>query len=168
MMMNRAALAAFALLATTTFPRFSGACSPAPTDGGTLFPDPAYAADVIPPSAVTASVVDVNRPLDRSEIGCGGGGTCGRGPGEITLALSATDESSGAEVGYKFTVVGGQPPEGFWIGPNFNDPLRTLEGSGTIGLTFDPDAKPFSFDLEIRAVDLNGNEGAPVVVAIDG
>lgn len=164
--MTRVALAAFALFATTTYPRFSGACSPASNDGGPLLLDPAYVADVIPPSSVTASLLLVNRPAESSAIGCGG--SCGRFPGEIQLQLSAVDESSGTDVGYKFLVVGGTPPVGFFIAPEPGTAIRTIDGSNMLALTFDPDAGSFSFDLEIRAVDLNGNEGAPVVLAIDG
>lgn len=164
-------LASLVLLTTTTYPRVGGACLPLQDNAGPWTLDAAYASDVVPPSAVTAtaSVARFDDPAeggcgDQHDFDCGGSGSA-----RIELRLRATDDQVGSDVGYQFLVVGGQPPEGFRVGPG-SGPLRPNDPSSStsIGLRFANDASAFSFDLEIRAVDKNGNAGPPVVLTIDG
>ena len=135
-----------------------GACSQSDIDGGTHSLDPAFSADTTPPSPVTVTYEIL--PHSPADSGCGGT-KCGRLP-LVLLRLSASDVGTPSErVGYKFTVVDGQPPQGLHVSSVL------LAANGEVGLPFDTDAGSFSFDLEVRAVDLNGNEGPPVVIAIE-
>jgi hypothetical protein len=156
------------IVLTPSIPRPVGACSLAPRDGGWHNNDPLYALDTTPPSAVTASYT----VLRAKDDGGGGGGcgiaSCGPAPSYVLLSLSATDDRAAVDrLGYTFAIVDGQPPRYF----NYENVLKVdpYSASGTeLGLSFDTDAAPFSFDLEIRAVDLNGNEGPPIVMTIEG
>jgi hypothetical protein len=136
-----AALLAFA----PSIPRPVGACTPYPTDGGLHTLDLAHGTDRTPPSAPTASYsVYEGSPADGG--GCGGKPECGGAPATIYIDLSAIDDRTPAtEMGYKLAIA-----------------------DGAIGLRFDSTMlHGWSFDLEIIAVDLNGNEGPPVIVTIE-
>lgn len=115
--------------------------------------DPQHATDVTPPSAtfVTTSRVESSD----------GGGCCGGARRWIELGLVASDDKTSAdELGYKLTVVGGEPPR------NFPETQTLQYGGDRMPVSVDFEDAAFAFDLEIRAVDLNGNEGPPVVVEI--
>jgi hypothetical protein len=91
--------------------------------------------------------------------GCGMAGCGDRA--SIHLELSATDDRAQPDlIGYEIRVIGGQPPVGL-------DPMRDGRVQGSqLYFFFDYGAPGFTVDLEIRAVDLNGNLGPPVVVTV--
>lgn len=157
-------LALLMLLLAPSLPRPVGACSPALRDGGWHSNDPAYATDTVAPSAVMASAtVERSTRDDGGSVGCNT--SCGPAPGYIVLRPTATDDRAGlAQLGFKLAIASGQPPRGLDV----SQVLLIESYSGEIGLRFDNDAAPFSFDLELRAVDLNGNEGPPTVITIEG
>ena len=163
--MRRTHLLASGLIALApSIPKPVGACSVAVMDGGVHVLDPRYADDDVAPSALVASAAVWRSPAS-DDSGCT---SCGPSPGYVHLELSATDDRTPYErLGYKFAIAAGQPPRGL-------DLTHTLlpnpyDGWGhQLGLAFDTSSEPFSFDLEIRAIDLDGNAGPPVVITIDG
>jgi hypothetical protein len=149
-----------------SIPRPLGACSLAPRDGGGWYEEPLLG-DTGAPTQLAATY-SIDRPAgdDDSNIGCMA--SCGPGPAYVVLQLSAVDDLTPAErIGYKFAIVGGQPPQQLQYDQVLVvDPYS--ETGTEIGLSFDRDTGSFSFDLEITAVDQNGNEGAPMVLRIEG
>jgi len=152
-------LLAAAGVALVVAPRPADACSL--IANGDWQPDTAQASDTTPPAAPTVEITDVHRSEDRS--GCGGTSSCGD-LATIHLAVSATDDrATAAQLGYELRVVGGTPPAGFdpeaagRVTPAFGDELVFY---------FDFAAPSFEVDVEVRAVDANGNLGPPTVVTI--
>ncbi len=146
------------LVIAPSIPRPSGACEPA----GDLFDlhqlDAAHATDTTPPSSVTATAEIV-----RTEGGGGCASSCGGDAAAIELDLAATDDATtGSRLGYRFAVASGQPPRGLWI------PTETFDApGGAFRLGFSvTEHSAFSFELEIRAVDLNGNLGPASLITI--
>lgn len=154
-------LAVAFLVVAPSIPRPSGACSPAPQDGGSHALDPAFSTDTAAPGAVDATF-DIYRASNSGGGGCSHD-SCGGGFNEVALQLTAADDRTpGERMGYRFTIVGGQTP------PYLNFPTGDrLVGYGEVNWRYDSsfDGK-FSFDVEIRAVDLNGNVGPATVVTI--
>jgi len=152
-------LAVLALLLAPSLPRPTGACSPVDPNFGPHSLDPQHSTDVSPPGTVTASS-DVYYE-DGDQGGCGTT-TCGGYGTHIRLGVSATDDRTSAErMGYQLTVVAGQPPIGIDL------PTRPLISAyGELILHFNADDRSFTFDLEIRAIDLNGNIGPASVITI--
>lgn len=153
-------LAVAFLVVAPSIPRPSGACSPSWEGSEPHELDPAYATDAAAPGTVGATF-DIYRGENNSagcNDSCGGGGF-----NEITLSLDATDDRTpGDRMGYRFTIVGGQPP------PSLDFPSGDrLVGRNDLTWSYDSsyDGK-FSFDVEIRAVDLNGNVGPATIVTI--
>lgn len=154
------------LAVTPSIPRWSGACEPALRDGGTWEARPT-AGDTQGPTQVTATSTIERHGESHSPLGCGT--TCGQGFAYIVLQLSAVDDIATPDtIGYRFAIASGQPPEIYdaLSETKLVDPYS--EGGREIGLRFDINAAPFTFDLEVVAVDGNGNESAPVVVEISG
>src|SRR5688572_29169459 len=143
------------------WPRPLGACSLASNDDHHL--DSAFSADKTAPGAVTASVFDlVHHENDGDSGGCGTHvASCGSF-GSITIDVSASDDQASAEkIGYRLRVIGGDAPR------DLNVPMQDVRPFGTqLQLYFDVDDHDFDFQLEISAVDLNGNVGAPTVLTI--
>ncbi len=151
---------------TPSIPREIGACSLAPRDGGGWYEEPLYG-DSTPPTqpSVSYSILWTAQAHGGS-VGCTA--SCGPGPAYVLLELGAADDKTPAErIGYKFAIASGRPPKNLQY-----DQILTVDPysrSGTeLGLAFDTDSGPFSFDLEITAVDQNGNESVPVVIEIEG
>lgn len=123
----------------------SGACN----DGGYALhvTDPAQADDTTPPSA---PVVDVE--LTRFDQGCGSHGL------DLVLAMQATDDRAPAErIGFLITVASGEfefETEG------------AIVPYGPVSFYFAEDELPFEGELEVRAIDLNGNIGPPTIVEV--
>ena len=95
--------------------------------------------------------------------GCGMDDSCGGGVSMVHLRVDASDDQTPAEqLGYRFVIVGGQPP------PHIGFPSDDrVSGWGEFNWRFDGEYRgAFSFDVEIRAVDLNGNVGPATVVTI--
>jgi hypothetical protein len=136
------------------------ACSPPHTPPHEL--DATHAGDIVAPSEVTARAAI----LRTDDGGCGDKpDPCGD-LAVIAITLEASDDATSfADLGYELRLVGGELPLGLTLPTG---PVRsgsTLGGS--LGLTFDGDDHAgFSFDLEIRARDLNGNLGPPTVLTI--
>jgi len=154
-MKNVAALVLLVL--APSIPRPSGACSPAEDDDGPHERDPAFVTDTVAPSAVDATF-DVYR-----SSGGGGCDSCGGGFNTIQLSLTASDDRTPeGRMGYRFTIVGGQPP------PSILFPTGDRIASyGQVNWRFDSAYHgSFSFDVEIRAVDLNGNVGPATIVRL--
>jgi hypothetical protein len=158
----------FAVLVTLapSIPRTSGACKPYPANYGPHKLDPAFADDTMPPtmSVVSADVWD----SIYSGGGCDGGG-CGH-PNLVHVAVDATDDRASPDrIGYKLAITRGEAPRGFTLPDTALRAMTYLDGHGELGLVFDDDAPSgWSFDLQITAVDLNGNESAPVTVTLEG
>lgn len=149
-----AAVASFAL------PSPADACDRA--GNGSWRSDEPIAGDTAPPSVPTAELIGVTRSEDPS--GCGTMSSCGSSA-TIAIAVSATDDRAAvAQLGYEIRIVGGDPPRGFnpeargRVTPAFDD---------TLLFDFAFDAGSFSVDLEIRAVDANGNVGEPTLVTVE-
>jgi hypothetical protein len=114
--------------------------------------DPAYATDAVAPGPVTATA-EVSRSDEPD--GCTID-TCGSGA-TIALAVSATDDRAPTErLGYRVAIVGGDVPEGFWVD------AAAIQANGWLYYSFNDD-RAFSFQVEVRAVDLNGNAGPPTL-----
>src|SRR5687768_8637377 len=98
--------------------------------------DPAHASDTTPPSATIVTSAELRRS---SDSGCM---NCGVDRSMISIALAATDDATPADrIGYKLTVVGGDPPKGL-------AQTQTLQGGSDLLLFVDPNDRAFSFDLE--------------------
>ncbi len=162
-------LAALLVIALApSIPRPIGACSLEPRDGGIWREEPVEA-DTQAPTQLTATY-GVDWPEDGSSVACGGGGGCGPGPAYFVFHLSAVDDNVTAEgLGYRFVVVGGQPPRGLETASQALMPDPFAQGEGAeIGISFSRDAGHFSFDMQITAIDRNGNESEPIVIEIEG
>src|SRR5512138_3288807 len=124
----------------------SGACG----SGGYALheTDPAHADDTTPPSA---PIVDVD--VIRYDQGCGSHGL------DLDLTMQAMDDRAPTErMGFLITVASG----------DFS--LEIEDGAivpyGPVSFYFAEDELPFEGELEVRAVDLNGNIGAPTIVPV--
>ncbi len=149
-----------ALIAAPSIPRPTGACSALPDHGGEHVVDAAFANDLVPPSAVTV-VSAVDRDPGDGGGGCGGA-ACSDKSNIVFLSLDATDDRAPvARLGYQLRVVAGQVPSGMTIPTTAVDAI-----DGDLRLWFPSDTRSIAFDLEIRAVDLNGNVGPATVIAI--
>jgi|JI10StandDraft_1071094.scaffolds.fasta_scaffold14895_2 MYXO-CTERM domain-containing protein len=147
------ALTTLTSLALVATPRPAAACSPWYAEPLVL--DPAYATDAVAPGPVTATA-EVSRSDEPD--GCTID-TCGSGA-TIALAVSATDDRAPTErLGYRVAIVGGDVPEGFWVD------AAAIQANGWLYYSFNDD-RAFSFQVEVRAVDLNGNAGPPTLVTI--
>lgn len=159
--MRRAVIVAVLALGPS-IPRPSGACDPVP-DSFPFAVDPAHASDTTPPSAVTGAAMVI--PSSEADAGCGGT-KCGSGGTRVVLQLQATDDRTPAgQLGFRLVAVGGQVPSGLVI------PAAPLQGDfgSEVRLRFAQEPRGrFAFDLEVRAVDLAGNEGPPAVIAVRG
>ena len=141
--------------AVVAVPRTADACSLA--DNGIWAADPAHASDQTAPSMPEVVDSEVLRTADSG--GCVAAGCGDRA--SIHLELSATDDRAQPDlIGYEIRVVGGEPPAGL-------DPMREgrVQGS-SLFFFFDYGAPGFTVDLEIRAVDLNGNLGPPRILTV--
>ncbi len=110
--------------------------------------DPAQADDTTPPSA---PVVDVD--VVRYDEGCGSHGL------DLELTLQAVDDRAAAErIGFLITVASGE----------FSIEIEdgAIVPYGPVSFYFAEDELPFEGELEIRAIDLNGNIGPPTVVEV--
>lgn len=110
--------------------------------------DPAHADDTTPPSAPT---VDVD--ITRYDQGCGSHGL------DLELTIQATDDRAPVDrIGFLITVASGDVA------------LEVEDGAivpyGPVVFYFAEDELPFDGELEVRAVDLNGNIGEPTIVEV--
>jgi hypothetical protein len=151
------AIVAVAVAVAPSIPRPVGACSLVPPDGGIHELDPGEATDDVAPSAVT---VTATLYQGSNDSGCSQS-TCGDLPPSVGLRITATDDRTPRDLlGYRIRVVRGQPPIGIQL------PGSAVRAFGDdIRLTHDDDDS-IDFDLEIHAVDLNGNLGPSTVVTI--
>ena len=153
------------LVLAPSIPRTIGACSLAARHG--TWWEEVQPGDTTGPTNLTAGY-SVDRPDESDGGGVGCTASCGSGPAYVVLDVSATDDATPRErIGYKFAIVGGQPPKNLDYTQVYAIDTYSETG-GEIGLWFDRDAGAFSFDLEITAVDTSGNESTPIVIAIDG
>lgn len=110
--------------------------------------DPAQADDITPPSS---PVVDVE--ITRYDQGCGSNGL------DLELVMQATDDRAPAErIGFLITVTSGE----FSI--EIDD--GAIVPYGPVSFYFAEDELPFEGELEVRAIDLNGNIGPPTIVEV--
>ena len=149
---------ALALALALVDARPAAACSLVGTTEHQL--DPAYANDITPPTEVTAAA-EVHRSADTS--GCGGVSSCGD-LASISVTVDALDNAAPADLlGYQFRVVNGDVPEGL----DFPTTAVQSDAGDQLYFYFNYDDRSgFGFDLEIRARDLNGNLGPPVVIYV--
>lgn len=146
-------LALTALAALTLAPP-AHACPPIDNPDHVL--DPGLRDDTVAPGAVTMRSIEVSRS--------DGGGACTvdcRGD-LIILRPTATDDRTPADrLGYRLRLLGGELPRELGLPAR---PVRPQLGSDELWLLFDDDGAGFAFQLEVRAVDGNGNLGPPTVV----
>jgi MYXO-CTERM domain-containing protein len=159
-------LFAFALAATSALvalPRPASACSLATND--LWIQNPAHASDTTAPSRPAIGAVEVTRHFEDEQSGCGRNvSSCGSF-GTMEINVSATDDRAQAQdIGYEVRIVGGNAPDAF--DPTREGRVRPFFGEGRMIFFFDVDSPDFSVDLEIRAVDGNGNVGDPIVVTV--
>ena len=110
--------------------------------------DPTQADDTTPPSA---PIVDV--AITRYDQGCGSNGL------DLELAMQATDDRAPAEsIGFLITVASG----------DFSIELEpgAIVPYGPVSYYFTEEELPFEGELEVRAIDLNGNIGPPTIVEV--
>jgi hypothetical protein len=110
--------------------------------------DPAQADDATPPSAPE---VDVD--ISRYDQGCGSNGL------DLELTMQATDDRAPAErIGFLVTVASGE----------FSIEIEdgAIVPNGLVAFYFAEDELPFEGELEVRAIDLNGNIGPPTFVEV--
>lgn len=110
--------------------------------------DPAQADDSTPPSAPT---VDVD--VTRYDQGCGSRGL------DLELTMQATDDRAPSDrIGFLVTIASGDVP------------IEVEDGAivpyGPVIFSFSEEELPFEGSLEVRAIDLNGNIGAPTLVEV--
>jgi MYXO-CTERM domain-containing protein len=138
-------------------PREAAACSLVWNDD--LVSDPAFADDDIAPGATTVEEVVVHRSEDS---GCAAS-SCGD-LASIQITVAADDDRAPADrLGYHLTLASGTLPRGLTLPP---EPIVPGGGPGRIVLFFSPDVDSLDFELSIRAVDLNGNHGAPAIARV--
>ncbi len=150
-----------ALVLAPSIPRPSGACSPVSEHNGEHRLDPAFSTDIVPPSAVTASAI-----VDRDTDDGGGGGCeaaqCVTSGSFVFMSVHATDDQAQKEqLGYRLTLKNGELPAGMNL-----PTTAVISDRGDLRLRFPNNAPAFAFELEVVAVDLNGNIGPATVVAI--
>jgi len=150
------ACVAAAVVASVALPSPASACSPERGNDPWEM-DPTQASDSTPPSPPT-----VEGFTERKE-GSDLEGMCGDSAA-LRLRVSATDDqTTPAQIGYEVTIVGGDRPLGF--DPESKGRITALSDRLTYGFDFDADS--FSVDLEVRAVDGNGNVGPPTLITVE-
>lgn len=157
-------LAIVALLLAPSIPRPTGACSPLATGTYPHTLDAAFASDTTAPSVTVSGSFSLIE--DSGENGGGGCGTvdCGNGGNYIAIQPTATDDQTpAARIGYRFAIAAGQPPQGLDLPATA---VGNDYGAEMLLPYYGAPGAPFSFDLEIRAVDLNGNVGPATVITI--
>jgi hypothetical protein len=157
----RPLITAVLIVLAPSIPTLTGACSLVPENGGVHALDAQYATDAIAPT-ITSADTYVVRPGEPAGCACESAG-CGDSRWFVRLYMAAADDRAGEyELGYKFRVIGGQAPASLVL------PTETVRSStGEVLLLLSKQERgAIAFDLEIRAVDLNGNESAPTVVSV--
>lgn len=140
-----------AVLSLVAAARPAHACSPSGNSPHVL--DETFADDAIAPSAV-----ETGEPMiSRDEGGCA---MCGVGS-RVMFQVEATDDRTPNErMGYAVRLRSGTLPPGMVL------PVEPVTSYGMIDLSFDPQADGFAFELDVWAVDLNGNPGPSSVVRV--
>jgi hypothetical protein len=126
----------------------------------------AQASDSTPPGSPKVILEDIKRGKGPEGLGCGQSASSCDDLGTVTLMVSATDDqTSAADIGYRIELASGNLPSGMTL------PTGAVAGYGgnlflfwSDGNTDDQEA--LSFSLEIRAVDLAGNEGLPTTIQV--
>jgi uncharacterized protein (TIGR03382 family) len=131
--------------------------------------DPAMqATDHQPPVLTGLAVTDIKRGRGPESTGCGSSGSSCDDLGWIGINPAVTDDHTPAEkLGFLVSVVGGKLPQGLDVPA---EPLRLpLPGQQIVLSWLDgasDDQEPFDFTLSVVALDLAGNESAPVEVHV--
>jgi hypothetical protein len=123
--------------------------------------DPAESADIVAPT-----ITNVTAGSSRHEPeGCIANGAKCEGLASVHVKVAATDDrTAAAKLGYLFTVLpDGDYPDGFkgW------GSTAIVVPNGEVWDFISYDDEDFDFDIEVRAVDLNGNVSEPRVVNIE-
>jgi hypothetical protein len=154
------------VLALLALSRPSDACVPPNPETTTHEVDPAHSGDTVAPSKP-----DADYTIARTTIGggCGGAKTdCDGKYATIYLHIDATDDATSTEkLGYDIKIIGGDTPKALY-GRGFEGQGVVVQPRGDFEWSFDYDDTEFAFDVEIRAVDLNGNMSEPAVLHIAG
>lgn len=123
--------------------------------------DPNEVADSVAPT-ITAVTWRASR---NEPDGCVPDGAKCEGMASISISVEASDDRTPTgQLGYVFKLLpDGEYPDGFsgW-GPR---PIRVPDGTVWDGISYDDE--DFSFDIEVRVVDLNGNQSEPKNVHIE-
>jgi hypothetical protein len=112
------------------------------------------ATDSEAPTLEPITDVIVSRGSEPDSVGCLGDTCSVGGLGSIRFAALATDNATpSTSLGYRLSVVAGQPPSGF-----------ELRGPVSVAAVFwheTSDEEPFDVTFEVVALDKAGNESAP-------
>jgi hypothetical protein len=159
-LLHAAILGALTLPALVPSP--AGACSPVTYMIHTL--DAAFATDTTAPSGLVASVDIYDANYDPDSGGCTEHveSSCGDLSAVVVTATAQDDRAPSDRIGFRVRVVGGTAP--IYLPA---EPVRSEIGNGEMRFLTGGE-HGFSFDLEIAAVDLNGNLGVPQVIHVEG
>jgi MYXO-CTERM domain-containing protein len=153
----RNAAAILTTLAITLAAKPADACSLVTNDIHQV--DPEQSGDTVPPGSTRVVTAKISREQDDSS-GCVAG--CGS-RGVITLELDAEDAGTTPDrMGYLVTIVNGNAPAGFFVE---EEPVTSF--GGPLHFYFDFEAPRVFVELEIRAVDLNGNVGLATLISLE-
>lgn len=123
--------------------------------------DPMHASDATPPAAPVIVDARVYRTEDDGDaLGCSNIAGCGSYGVIMVDADTADDATPEEQIGYQVRLVSGTLPRGMEL------PSEAVTGWGELYFYFDHEAPGFEAEIELRAVDLNGNMGAPVTFVI--
>jgi hypothetical protein len=150
---------AFLIALGPSIPRLVGACSVIQRYNGYSSDDrPQTPGDTTPPS------LSVTYHFDRTASGCGNDGPCDTNLSFLVLVPTPSDDQTPPEfIHYRLEILGGTPLIDGWQ----LDDIHGISRDGVIGMTFDDDIEDFEFDLQITAIDINGNASEPFVLTIE-
>ncbi|HTL35732.1 MAG TPA: MYXO-CTERM sorting domain-containing protein [Kofleriaceae bacterium] len=158
--MRFAVLAALAFLA---LPHPADACVPIDEEITPHEVDPTQANDTTPPPAPEATFSISKRERGG---GCLSKTDCDGKYANIYVDVAGTDDATPPErLGYILTIAGGDLPHGIY--QRFDDGMPVFQPRGEFTYGFDYEEEDFSFDLEVRTIDLNGNISPPTLLHID-
>ena len=122
------------------------------------------AIDTTPPEVPVLGEVVIER--DPAGDGCWSASACqGAGSVDLSIEMSADDRTSSDEMGYVIELAGGELPRNMTLPAG---PVRAYSSgdSGVISFYFSDDDQDLDFTLSVRAMDLAGNLGEPVMVEV--
>ena len=145
-------------------PNSSEACSP-PEPPKPFEKDPAASADLVAPPRPIVEHLGTQYFEAESEACTPSGSTCGPRPETwiATVSIRSTDNATPEnKMAFEYQVVGGDLPKGLQL-----PTTPTYLPSGGNVTSFDyQDARAFSVDIQVIAIDANGNRSEPTVFTL--